>query len=84
MLDLDGPTIRALPPGTPTRLLLSSSTGRLEEGWSGPNEDAGGWRISLEFDPAGAAVADLRCTLLAGDDPVARAVSETWVHRWRA
>ena len=84
VLDLDGPAIRALPPGTPTRLVLGSSTGRLEEGWSGPNDDAGGWRISLEFDPAGAAVADLRCTLVAGDASPFRTLSETWLHRWRA
>ena len=84
VLDLDGPAIRALPPGTPTRLLLGSSAGRLEEGWSGPNEDAGGWRISLEFDPAGAAVADLRCSLVMGDAPPFHTLSETWTYRWRA
>lgn len=84
VLDLDGPALRALPSGAPTRLLLGSSAGHLQEGWSGPNEDAGGWRISLDFDPAGAAVADLRCTLLAGDAPPFRTLSETWLHRWRA
>ena len=80
VLDLAGDTLRALPPDVPTRLALGSSTGRLQEGWSGPNPETAGWRISLEFTPDGAATADLRCTLLAGDTPL----SETWLHRWTA
>lgn len=80
VLDLAGDALRALPPDAPTRLALASSAGRLQEGWSGPNPETGGWRISLEFDPDGAATADLRCALLAGDAPL----SETWLHRWTA
>jgi glucans biosynthesis protein len=80
VLDLTGDALRTLPPDVPTRLDLGSSAGRLQEGWSGPNPETGGWRISLEFDPAGAAAADLRCALLGRD----AALAETWLYRWTA
>ena len=80
VLDLAGPALAALPPGAPTRLALGSTAGALQEGWSGPNPETGAWRVSLEFDPAGAAEAHLRCALLGAEGPL----SETWLHRWTA
>ena len=78
VLDLAGDALHTLPPNAPIRLALATTTGRLQEGWSGPNPETAGWRISLEFAPEGASTADLRCTLLAGNAPL----SETWLHRW--
>ncbi len=80
VLDLAGEAVRAVPEGGRTRLDLGSSAGRLGEGYSGPNAETGGWRISLEFDPAGAPLADLRCALLGERGPL----SETWLFRWVA
>ena len=79
VLDLLGGTVGTLAQSAPTHLNLASSAGRLSQGYSGPNPETGGWRISLEFDPAGATVADLRCTLLGQQGPLA----ETWLFRWQ-
>jgi len=78
VLDLAGDAVKDLPADARTRLDLGSSVGRLQEGYSGPNPETGGWRVSLEFDPASATVADLRCTLQGERG----ALSETWVYRW--
>ena len=48
VLDLSGDT------GTDATVELASSAGTLALGYSGPNPETGGWRISLDFDPAGA------------------------------
>ena len=79
VLDVLGGPVGALAEDAPVRLELDSSAGRLTQGYSGPNPETGGWRISLEFDPAGASVADLRCTLLGPYGPLA----ETWLSRWQ-
>ena len=78
VLDLVGGTLGSLGDDAGSRVELSSSGGRLSLGYSGRNPEAGGWRISLEFDPAGAAVADLRCSLVGPLGPLA----ETWLFRW--
>ncbi|GAC1336597.1 MAG: glucan biosynthesis protein G [Acetobacteraceae bacterium] len=80
VLDFGGDTLRGLPETAPTRLELTASAGRLIEGFSGPNPETGGWRVSLELDPAGATAAELRCTLLGERGPLA----ETWLYRWTA
>ena len=78
VLDLSGEAIRSLIPDARTWLDLGTSAGELREGYSGPNPETGGWRISLEFDPAGATLADLRCALVGEHS----ALSEAWLHRW--
>ncbi len=78
VLDLTGEAFRTLDPAVRTSLALSSSAGVLQEGYSGPNGVADGWRISLEFDPKGARSADLRCALAGPTGPLA----ETWLYRW--
>ncbi len=78
VLDLAGESLRGLDPAAHTLLNLSSSSGVLREGYSGPNGLTDGWRISLEFDPQGAHAADLRCVLSAQAGPLA----ETWLYRW--
>lgn len=80
VLDLSGEAIKSMIPGARTWLDLGTSAGELREGYSGPNLETGGWRISLEFDPAGATVADLRCALMDEHG----ALAETWLCRWIA
>ena len=80
VLDLVGEAIKSLPADAKTQIELSSSAGLVREGYSGPNPETGGWRISIEFDPAGAVAADLRCALQSEKG----ALSETWLYRWIA
>lgn len=75
VLDLLG---GALKPDAALRAEVSSSAGQLRAGYVGPNPETGGWRVSLDFQPGGAAAAELRC-VLSGD---AGPVSETWLYRW--
>lgn len=80
VLDLVGDAVKALAPGARTRVELGSSAGQVSEGYSGPNPETGGWRISLVFDPGTAPSADLRCALRDEQGPL----SETWLYRWIA
>lgn len=45
-----------------------------------PDPEQGGWRISFEFLPGDAQVAELRAVLVQGDAPL----SEAWIYRWTA
>ena len=49
VLDSAGDSLGGLSATGKIRLLLSSTAGVLREGYSGPNGQQGGWRISLEF-----------------------------------
>ncbi len=77
VLDLAGD---ALKPDAKLRAEVGSSAGRLVAGFVGPNPETGGWRVSLDFAPEGAAQAELRCVLVGDQGPV----SETWLYRWAA
>ena len=79
VLDLAGPALRSTEDAK-ARVELSASAGQAGVGYSGPGPGQGQWRISIDFDPAGARLADLRCRLV--DDR--GALSETWLHRWTA
>ena len=80
VLDFAGPSVSSLPADARTRVELGSSAGQVREGYSAPSPEVGGWRVSIEFDPAGAPAADLRCAL-RGDGG---ALTETWLYRWIA
>ena len=80
VLDYAGDSLRGRGDAAKTRVVLSSTRGILREGFSGPNGEDGGWRISLEFDPADGATADLTCSLLSETTPLA----EQWRYRWTA
>ena len=80
VLDLIGDAVKSLPADARTQVELGSSAGRVTEGYSGPNPETGGWRISIVLDPAGAPAADLRCVLRNEAGPLA----ETWLYRWIA
>lgn len=80
VLDLMGGALRALAPDARVRVELGSSAGQVSAGYSGPNAETGGWRISLVLDPGGAGWADLRCALHGEQGPL----SETWLYRWVA
>lgn len=57
---------------------VSASAGTLMPPVLKIDPDIGGVRVALEFDPEGAEVIELRCTLVRDGS----AVSETWLHRW--
>lgn len=80
VLDFAGDTLRDRGDAAKTSIVLSSTSGILREGFSGPNGQDGGWRISLEFDPADDATADLTCSLMSETTPLA----EQWRYRWTA
>ncbi|MBC7800247.1 MAG: glucan biosynthesis protein, partial [Gemmatimonadaceae bacterium] len=84
VLDFQGEAVKALPAGAKTLVELGTSAGRVAEGYSAPNPETGGWRISIAFDPAGADVAELRCVLRDARDDRRAALSETWLYRWTA
>lgn len=80
VLDFAGPAVRSLAADARTSVELSSSAGTAMVGYSGPNSETGGWRISIDFRPEGAHLAELRCTLVG---PHGR-LTETWLYRWTA
>ena len=80
VLDFAGDAVRSLPADAKTRVELGCSAGQVETGYSGPNPETGGWRISIVFDPTGAVSADLRCALQGEQG----ALSEAWIYRWIA
>ena len=80
VLDFGGDTVKALAADARVRAEPGSSAGQVSEGYSGPNLETGGWRVSLVFDPTGAGWADLRCALHGEQGPLA----ETWLYRWIA
>ena len=43
-----------------------------------PNPEIGGWRVSIEHDPAGNKLVELHARLMDGDQPL----TETWIYRW--
>lgn len=59
---------------------VSASAGVVSEAVLHPNPLTGGQRLSFEFDPAGAAVAELRAQLKRSGNPC----SEVWLYRWLA
>ena len=72
---------RGLPPLGSTDLPLAkieASAGMVAPPVVEPNPHIDGLRTSFTFDPKGAASAELRLVLQAGD----RAISDTWLYRW--
>lgn len=66
--------------GEPVEAEASATAGELAAPVVKTRPETGGVRVSLEFDPQGAPVAELRCSLRRGGKPV----SETWIYRWLA
>ena len=75
VLDVLGEALRGV---IEARVDASASAGTLRAGFAGPNPETGGWRISLVFDPAGAAMSELRCTLMGAAGPL----MESWLYRY--
>lgn len=59
---------------------VSASAGAISQVVLHPNPLTGGQRLSFEFDPAQAAVAELRAQLKRSGNPC----SEVWLYRWLA
>ena len=57
---------------------VTATAGALQHITLQPNPDAGGVRLSFEFDPGGVNLSDLRAALMAGETRV----SEEWLRRW--
>ncbi|MBL8908991.1 MAG: glucan biosynthesis protein G [Rhizobiales bacterium] len=57
---------------------VSASAGKISNIVLQPNPQAGGSRLTFEFDPEGAELVEFRCVLKRG----AEQISETWLYRW--
>lgn len=55
-----------------------TSAGQIQNIAIMPNPVTHGWRATFEFVPGGAKMAELKCALLDGDNPI----SELWLYRW--
>jgi glucans biosynthesis protein len=75
-IDFVGP----MPPIAEIKLAASASAGRLVAPMLRPNPVSGGFRVTFDLDPKGAALSELRVQLTDGAKPV----SETWLYRWVA
>ncbi len=75
-IDFVGP----MPPIAEIKLAAGASAGRLVAPMLRPNPVTGGYRVTFDLDPKGAALCELRVQLTDGTKPV----SETWLYRWVA
>lgn len=57
---------------------VSSSTGQISNISMYSDTNLHKWRTTFEFDPKGAKMAELKCVLMDGDQPI----SEQWTYRW--
>ena len=69
-----------VPPGMNLVPAITTSAGEIQGAWMGENSETGGVRLSFDFDPGRASVAELRVKLVVGNTPVA----EDWMFRWTA
>ena len=72
--------VGALPATSEIQIVASASAGRLVSPVLKPNPVTGGHRVTFDFDPKGASLAEIRLQLTDGS----KAVSETWLWRWVA
>lgn len=77
-IDFAGDAVSSLPPDSKLHANLGASAGSIKNVVVEPNPEIKGWRIIFQFDPAGAASAELHCELASE----ATTLSETWLYRW--
>ena len=77
-IDFTGEAVRSLPPDAKLHADVGASAGTVRNVVVEPNPEIHGWRIIFQFDPAGAAAAELHCVLASDTEPL----SETWLYRW--
>ena len=78
MIDFAGDALKPL--GTDAKLHAApgASVGEIRNVVVEPIPATGGWRVTFEFDPGNARLADLHCVLMSETAPL----SEHWVYRW--
>jgi len=77
-IDFSGGELPMLPESMTMTADVSSSSGVLGPAIVERNPFAGGYRVFFEFTPGDEQLAELRCSLRAGDTTV----SETWTYQW--
>jgi periplasmic glucans biosynthesis protein len=78
MIDFNGDSVKDLPLDARLHAELGTNTGDIRNVVVVPNPDTHGWRITFEFYPNGAKIAELHCVLAGEQGPL----SERWVYRW--
>jgi glucans biosynthesis protein len=79
VIDFAGEALKQLKPDGPPPILDSGcSKGRIVNAVAEALPEVGGWRVSLELDPDGAALVDLHAKLTAEG----KLLSENWIYRW--
>jgi glucans biosynthesis protein len=77
-IDFTGGELPALPDSTALTADVVTSTGTIGQTVVERNPFIGGYRVFFEFTPGDADLAEMRCSLRAGDT----IVSETWTYQW--
>lgn len=77
VIDFVGPALQDWK-GDPPALDVGCDKGKIVNAVTEPNPDISGWRISIEYDPAGEKIVELHARLMDADKPL----TETWVYRW--
>jgi glucans biosynthesis protein len=78
ILDFTGPTVKALGADAKLHADLGTNTGDIRNVVVVQNPEIQGWRITFEFYPGSARIAELHCLLAGEQGPL----SETWIYRW--
>ncbi|MCQ8242332.1 glucan biosynthesis protein [Rhizosaccharibacter radicis] len=78
MIDFAGDSVKDLPPDAKLHAELGTNTGDIRNVVVVPNPAERSWRVTFEFYPGSARIAELHCTL--NDEK--NALSEQWVYRW--
>jgi glucans biosynthesis protein len=77
-IDFAGGELPVLPDSTVLSADIVTSNGTIGQAVVERNPFVGGYRVFFEFTPGDAELAELRCSLRAGD----AIVSETWTYQW--
>ena len=78
MLDFAGGTLKSLGAEARLHAELGASTGAIRNVVVVQNPSMQGWRVTFEFYPGSARLAELHCTLAGEAGPL----SEQWLYRW--
>lgn len=78
VVDFTGPPLNPWVGAAPPRLKVVAEPGRVVNATAQPYPERGGWRVSIELDPANSKVVELQAQLVDGEQPV----TEKWVYRW--
>ncbi len=80
VIEFTGGPLDRLQDFTALRAVVDSTGGKMAPAVLTRNPNTAGVRVSIDFDPDGADMLDLRCSLSLGQ----RTISEVWIYRWSA